>query len=145
MVSLNKCLGPCMKHCNRKNAVIMLSVILAISIVANLIMYARIYALSGSQLIPASQAKRLIKSGDITQIVDIRTETEFKLGHYPDSIHLPVNEISEESVAEKKLDLLAGTVVYCNTGQRARVAANKLKKLGFKEVYYIDGLYTSLM
>jgi len=39
----------------------------------------------------------------------------------------------------------AGLLVYCNTGQRARFAAEKLEGLGFKDVYYIAGLYTSLL
>ena len=102
-----------------------------------------IYTLTGIRLIPASQAKRLIKSGEITQIVDIRTKTEYDLGHYPDSIHIPVNKINKNTV--QKLDKGKPTLVYCNTGQRARYAANKLDKLGFREVYYIDGTYDTIM
>lgn len=101
------------------------------------------YSLSGIDLIPASQAKKLIKSGDLKQIVDIRTKMEYDAGHYPNSTHLPVNKISEKTV--KKLDKNAATLVYCNTGQRARYAAEKMKKLGFKEIYYIDGTYSTIM
>jgi phage shock protein E len=102
-----------------------------------------IYTLTGIRLIPASQAKRLIKSGEITQIVDIRTKTEYDLGHYPNSVHIPVNKINKNTV--QKLDKEKPTLVYCNTGQRARYAANKLDKLGFREVYYIDGTYDTIM
>lgn len=144
-MNTKSCLGPCLKHCNRKTIIIILSIFLGLSIIINLLMYARIYALSGRDLIPASQAKRLIKSGDIKRIIDIRTKTEYNLGHYPGSIHLPVNKINDKSIVEKGLKKDEATLVYCNTGQRARVAANKLKKLGFSEVYYIDGLYTSIM
>ena len=35
-------------------------------------------------------------------------------------------------------------LVYCNTGQRARRAAEVLRKLGYKNVYYIESSYTSL-
>jgi len=38
-----------------------------------------------------------------------------------------------------------GLLVYCNTGQRARFAAEKLEDLGFKDVYYIAGHYSSLL
>ena len=75
-------------------------------------MYARIYALSGRDLIPASQAKRLIKSGDIKRIIDIRTKTEYNLGHYPGSIHLPVNKINDKSIVEKGLKKEEATLVY---------------------------------
>ena len=102
-----------------------------------------IYTLTGIRLIPASQAKRLIEIGEISQIVDIRTKTEYDLGHYPDSIHIPVDKINKDTI--KVLDKSKSVLVYCNTGQRARYAANKLDKLGFKEVVYIDGTYNTIM
>ena len=102
-----------------------------------------IYTLTGIRLIPASQAKRLIENGEISQIVDIRTKMEYDLGHYPDSIHIPVNEINKDTVTV--LDKTKTTLVYCNTGLRARYAANKLDKLGFKKVVYIDKSYNTLI
>ena len=116
-------------------------VVILLLIIFVLSMY--IYSLSGSKLIIASDAKRLIESGDISQILDIRTKTEYDLGHFPDSIHIPVDKIDKNTV--EKLDKNKTTLVYCNTGQRARYAANKLSKLGFKEVVYIDGTYNSIM
>ena len=142
---MKNCIGPCMPHCNKKTAIIILGIFLGISVIVNLLLLARLYALSGSQLIPPSQAKRLIKSGNLTQIVDIRTKFEFDNGHYPNSIHLPVNKINSESVKKLGLKKDKGVLVYCNTGQRARVAANKLESLGFKEVYYIDGTYSTIL
>ena len=144
-MNLKKCLGPCLPHCSNKTIIIILSVSLAVSVIINLLLYSRIYALSGSQLIPPSQAKRLIKSGDLTQIVDIRTKFEYDAGHYPDSVHLPVNKISGDAVKNAGLDPEKPTLVYCNTGQRARVAANKLEALGFREVYYIEGTYSTIV
>ena len=121
-------------------ALIVIVVILLLTIFV-LSMY--IYSLSGIKLIIASDAKRLIESGDISQILDIRTKTEYDIGHFPDSIHIPVDKIDKNTV--EKLDKDKTTLVYCNTGQRARYAANKLSKLGFKEVVYIDGTYNSIM
>lgn len=130
------------KHvCNTFSTTSIIIIGVLILIIFVLSMY--IYTLTGIRLIPASQAKRLIKSGEITQIVDIRTKTEYDLGHYPDSIHIPVNKINKNTV--QKLDKEKPTLVYCNTGQRARYAANKLDKLGFREVYYIDGTYDTIM
>ena len=67
---------------------------------------------------------------------------EWRAGHYPKALHIPVNKINEKTTTElpKK-----GLLVYCNTGQRARFAAEKLENLGFEEVYYIAGHYSSLM
>ena len=84
-------------------------------------------------------------SGDLTQIVDIRTKFEYDTGHYPDSVHIPVNKISSDTVKKAGLNPVKPTLVYCNTGQRARVAANKLESLGFREVYYIEGTYSTIL
>ena len=101
-----------------------------------------VYTMTGSQLITSKKAKRLIKSGNIKRVIDVRTDAEWRLGHYPGAVHIPVNKISKKTTSKlpKK-----GLLVYCNTGQRARFAAEKLKKLGFKDVYYIAGLYTDLL
>jgi len=135
---------PRAKHvCNLINPLsisfIVISVIFLLIIIG---LSMHIYTLTGIRLIPASQAKRLIEIGEISQIVDIRTKTEYDLGHYPDSIHIPVNKINKDTV--KVLDKSKPVLVYCNTGQRARYAANKLDKLGFTEVVYIDGTYNTI-
>ena len=130
------------KHvCNIFSKTSVAIIIILLLIIFGLSMH--IYTLTGIRLIPASQAKRLIEVGDISQIVDIRTKAEYDLGHYPDSIHIPVNKINKDTV--KVLDKSKPVLVYCNTGQRARYAANKLDKLGFKEVVYIDGTYNTIM
>jgi phage shock protein E len=101
-----------------------------------------VYTMTGSQLITSKKAKRLIKSRKIKRVIDVRTDAEWRLGHYPGAVHIPVNKISKRTTKNlpKK-----GLLVYCNTGQRARFAAEKLEKLGFRDVYYIAGLYTSLL
>ena len=101
-----------------------------------------VYTMTGSQLITSKKAKRLIKSGKIKRVIDVRTDTEWRLGHYPGAVHIPVNKITKKTTSKlpKK-----GLLVYCNTGQRARFAAEKLVELGFKQVYYIAGHYSSLL
>ena len=132
---------PKAKHvCNIFSKTSIVIIIILLLIIFGLSLH--IYTLTGIRLIP-SQAKRLIEIGEISQIVDIRTKTEYDLGHYPDSIHIPVDKINKDTV--KVLDKNQPTLVYCNTGQRARYAANKLDKLGFKEVVYIDGTYNTIM
>ena len=71
-----------------------------------------------------------------------RDNSEWRLGHYPGAVHIPVNKLGKRTTSKlpKK-----GLLVYCNTGQRARFAAEKLVELGFTEVYYISGLYTDLL
>ena len=99
------------------------------------------YTFLGRNLVSSKEAKKLIRSGKIKKVVDVRTTPEYRAGHYRGAIHIPVNTINKKTTAglPKK-----GLLVYCNTGQRARYAAEKLEVLGFEDVYYIAGHYSSL-
>ena len=100
------------------------------------------YTYLGQNLVSSQEAKRLIKDGNIKRVIDVRTAIEWRAGHYPRALHIPVDKINEKTTTELPK---RGLLVYCNTGQRARFAAEKLENLGFKDVYYIAGLYTSLL
>lgn len=100
-----------------------------------------VYTFSGDNLISSKDAREQIKNGEFPQIIDVRTKMEYNAGHYPGAINIPVLSINEETT--KNL-LNRRTLVYCNTGQRARFASKKLNELGFSEVYYIAGTYGSL-
>lgn len=101
-----------------------------------------LYTYTGSQYVSPDEAKKLIASGKVKVVLDVRTKFEYDSGHYPGAIHIPVNKINEKttSILPNK-----GILVYCNTGQRARIAAEKLERLGYKQIYYIPGLYSSLL
>ena len=100
------------------------------------------YTYFGENLMSSKEAKKLIRSGKIKKVVDVRTTPEYRAGHYKGAVHIPVNTINTKTTAglPKK-----GLLVYCNTGQRARYAAEKLEALGFEDVYYIAGHYSSLV
>jgi rhodanese-related sulfurtransferase len=64
-------------------------------------------------------------------IVDMRDEAEFKEGHIPTSINIPVETFalrSEVLPKEKKV------IVYCNTGGRSYNAYRKLMKLAYPNI-----------
>ena len=110
-------------------------------IIAGGLTVALAYTYMGQNIISASEAKRLIKDGKIKRVIDVRTITEYRASHYPRALHIPVDKISEKTTTELPRK---GLLVYCNTGQRARFAVEKLEELGFEDVYYIAGLYTSI-
>ena len=103
---------------------------------------ARYYSLSGVDLITAKEAKKKIKKGEIKYVIDVRTKLEWDTGHYKGAKHISIQEINAKNV--NSLNKNAGILTYCNTGQRARAGAERLKALGFKHVYYIDGTYPQL-
>ena len=101
------------------------------------------YAITGLGLLTNTEAKQLIKDKTIQHIIDVRTETEFNMGHYPKSKNVPIQSFSKRKFAQ--LNKNAGILVYCNTGQRARRAAELLRKYGFNHVYYIEGTYHEII
>ena len=110
-------------------------------IIAGGLAAAAAYTYFGENLVSSKDAKKMIRSGKIKKVIDVRTIAEYRAGHYRGALHIPVNKMNKKTTAElpKK-----GLLVYCNTGQRARFAADKLQELGFKDVYYIAGHYSSL-
>ena len=110
-------------------------------IIAGGLAAAAAYTYFGENLVSSKDAKKMIRSGKIKKVIDVRTIAEYRAGHYRGALHIPVNKMNKKTTAElpKK-----GLLVYCNTGQRARFAAEKLEELGFEDVYYIAGHYSSL-
>ena len=109
-----------------------------------LVLVAMWYSFSSPLRISAEEAKRRIKAHEIDRIVDVRTDLEVKtLGSYPDAIHIPSAELPVRAAANLgKNDRI---LLYCNTGQRARAAAETLQSLGYTNVRYIVGSYLSLL
>lgn len=101
------------------------------------------YALSGLGLLTPRKAKKMIRNGEISHVVDVRTKTEYNLGHYPDAKHIPVTQMSASKF--RTMTKQDGILVYCNTGQRARRAAENMRSYGFENVYYIKGTYSSIL
>jgi len=104
---------------------------------------ANYYTLTGIQLIEPNIAKTKISNNEIKLIIDIRTKMEWNIGHYPNAVHIPLGTLNKNSISKEYKD--EGILIYCNSGQRARVAAEKLKKYGFNKVYYIPGTYKSII
>ena len=102
------------------------------------------YSLGGTQRISASVAKKMLKSGDITTVVDVRTKMEYDAGHHPGSVHVPLGSLNAAAVKKTGARKGDGILVYCNTGQRARVAAETLRDMGYTNVHYIAESYTYL-
>ena len=77
--------------------------------------------------ISAEEAKKLLKSG--AALVDVRTDTEVSaLGADKRALHIPAAEL--DSRVNELPDKNQHIVLYCNTGQRARAAAEKLQRFG---------------
>ncbi len=71
-------------------------------------------------------------------IIDVRSPEEYALGHYNDAINVPYDEIAGR-IGEIG-DISTPIVVYCSAGNRAEIAMDHLKRLGFRKV--VNGIST---
>ena len=103
------------------------------------------YANESPYKISSGTAKQLLAANKFAGILDVRTAAEREvLGYLPGSYHVPavdLDVIIPQMFPDKNVHLL----IYCNTGQRARRAAEKLQALGYKNTVYIVGSYRELI
>ena len=71
-------------------------------------------------------------------LVDVRTHDEYNSGYIENSLNIDYlsNDFSENV---EKLDKNTPIVLYCRSGKRSSLSANKLSELGFKEIYNLEG------
>ena len=73
-------------------------------------------------------------------ILDVREEEEYITGHAVDAQLFPVDSINEVSAREIIPDKSSAIFVYCRSGRRSKMAAEKLEECGYKEIYDLGGL-----
>ena len=118
---------------------------IVIGVILILFLTAKLYVYSGANLLSSEQAKELIKSGRIIKIIDVRTRFEYSLGHYPSAINVPIGSFSQGEIHKHNIGKKDGILVYCNTGERARHAADLLESYGYSNVFYISSTYLPLL
>jgi rhodanese-related sulfurtransferase len=71
-------------------------------------------------------------------ILDVRQSDEFDEGHIKDAVNIPWND---EGFVEKvsSIDKSTPIFLYCLTGGRSSPAAETMHKMGYKELYELDG------
>ncbi len=83
------------------------------------------------------QATQLINQRDAL-VIDIRDQADYARGHIANAKNFP-DKVFEERKTE--LNKLKDTplIVSCDTGMRAGASAEKLRALGIKEVFTLQG------
>jgi rhodanese-related sulfurtransferase len=123
---------------------IVLAIVIAV-VFAGIVYYSYQYAVESEARISSEKAKELLKSKKIDLVLDVRTGAERDtLGYYPGSVHIQSADL-EKRMAQEYPNKNAHILIYCNTGHRARMAADKLRGLGYKNAVYISSTYKSLI
>jgi phage shock protein E len=95
--------------------------------------------------ISSEEAKKRIANREIDLILDVRTKKEREtLGYYPKDIWIPAANLEKE-IPPRFPDKHMRVLIYCNTGHRARLATDKLRAMGYSQVFYISSGWKNLV
>lgn len=93
----------------------------------------------GIRSVNADEFEKGIKNQQ-TQVVDVRTADEYAAGYIANAQNIDVTESNFLQKATKALDKKKVIYVYCRSGKRSMVAAQKLTDAGYKVVNLEGGI-----
>ena len=77
--------------------------------------------------INTEEVKKILDNKDENYIlIDVREDYEFKEGHIPGAINIPLGNITNVDYSLDKI-----IIAYCKSGNRSNQAAIKLKNMGY--------------
>lgn len=89
----------------------------------------------GVRSISTASLKPMLKD-KTKQLIDVRTEGEYKQRHIKEFKNMPLNLLPGEL---SKLDKTKETIVICQSGMRSMQAAKVLKRAGFTNIINVSG------
>jgi phage shock protein E len=87
--------------------------------------------------ISAREAQQYLKSG--AMVIDVRSPGEFKSGHLPKAINIPLDEI-EIALPRRVTDKQQVLLLHCLSGTRSGMAKGRLKRLGYANAFNLGSL-----
>jgi len=85
--------------------------------------------------VSAARAIELVRDG--AALLDVRESHEWKAGHAPQAIHIPLGKLD---TAPRRLSTSAPVLVVCASGMRSRTGAKKLREAGFDATSVSGGM-----
>lgn len=96
-------------------------------------------ALSSIPQLTVSALAECSAAGDAPTVIDVRGESEWRQGHIPNAVHIPLGDLFERAGILPAGEL----VVQCQSGTRSAIAASVLKRLGRTKVKNLVGGYSA--
>lgn len=88
--------------------------------------------------ISTAEMLEILKTNDNVILLDVRSSQEYREGNLPGSINIPLYEIQKRANMELK-NKDAIIIAYCSAGTRSKKAIKILRKLGYKNLYTVEG------
>ncbi|MGO3812396.1 rhodanese-like domain-containing protein [Mesonia sp.] len=92
------------------------------------------------EVLSATEFKEAVTNKEV-QLVDVRTPKEFKEGEIEEALNIDFLQNETFTTQFEKLDKEEPVYIYCRSGNRSGKAAKQLEKMGFKEIYDLEGGY----
>ncbi|WP_409199578.1 rhodanese-like domain-containing protein [Methanobrevibacter sp. DSM 116169] len=89
-------------------------------------------------LLSPEDAHNMLNEDKNILLIDVRSNEEYNEGHIAGSISMPLDVIDEDilrEVGDKNKKIL----LYCKSGRRSKIAAEKLRDLGYTNIFVLDG------
>ena len=84
------------------------------------------------------QVKAKLNRGEKFHLIDVREESEWAKDHLPEAVHLGKGVI-ERDIEKAVPQTDAPIVLYCGGGFRSALAAENLQRMGYTNVWSMDG------
>lgn len=89
--------------------------------------------------ISMSEGINRMKSDENFILLDVRRADEFAMGHIPGAVNLPNEEIGKAEIPSLP-DKNQTIYIYCRSGNRSKLAADKLLALGYTNLIEFGGI-----
>jgi phage shock protein E len=99
---------------------------------------APLLAANADAAISQAQLVERMSSGQAPALIDVRTPAEYRQGHIPGAVNIPLQEF-QQRMGELGAYRNREVVLYCESGMRASRGGEWLESQGFETLRYLDG------
>jgi len=85
-----------------------------------------------------ADVKQKLERGEKFRLIDVREDNEWAAGHLPKAEHIGKGVI-ERDIETKIPNTTEELILYCGGGFRSALAADALQKMGYTNVWSMDG------
>lgn len=86
--------------------------------------------------VTVAETLELMENGG--SLIDVREDNEWSAGHAAGAVHIGRGVI-ERDIVQRFPDKSAELILYCGGGYRSALAADSLQKMGYTNVFSMDG------
>ena len=92
------------------------------------------------KMVSMTEGLEIAKNNPDAIIVDVRRDDEYKAGHILGAVLLTMETITAEAAAKVLPDKNQMILIYCRSGRRSKIAAQKLLDLGYTNIIEFGGI-----